>query len=130
MSTVCQQIHELSTPSSAYTCITISRCCQQHAASDDIVSFAIGWCAGLDATRHTWDIFINKISGRFNALALDQRGWGESPLGREEEYSAAAVAADIEAAMQEDFGTRKVVLVGHSMGGKIAMKLTADYPDR
>ena len=86
--------------------------------------------AGLDSTRFTWNPFINKTAGRWNTLALDQRGWGESPLGQEEEYDAATVAADIETALQEDVGTRKVVLVGHSMGGKVAMKFAADYPDR
>ena len=85
---------------------------------------------GLDSTRFTWNPFINKTAGRWNTLALDQRGWGESPLGQEEEYDAATVAADIETALQEDVGTRKVVLVGHSMGGKVAMKFAADYPDR
>ena len=90
----------------------------------------INSCTGLDSTRFTWDSFIEKSPGKWNALALDQRGWGESPLGNEDEYTAAAVAADIEYALQEDFGDQKVVVVGHSMGGKVAMKFAAKYPDR
>ena len=69
-------------------------------------------------------------AGRWKALALDQRGWGQSPLGNEDEYNAVAVAADIEAALRENFGNEKVVLVGHSMGGKVAMEIAADYPER
>ena len=38
--------------------------------------------------------------------------------------------ADIEAALQEDVGAKKVVLVGHSMGGRVAIKYAADYPHR
>ena len=90
----------------------------------------VDWCTGLDSTRFTWEPLIKRISGRCNVLALDQRGWGESPLGNEDEYTAAAVAADIEYALQEDFGDQKVVVVGHSMGGKVAMKFAAKYPDR
>ena len=96
----------------------------------DFISVAIGWCTGLDSTRFTWDLFIAETSGRWNALALDQRGWGESPLGKEEEYNAGVVAADIESALQENVGAQKVVLVGHSMGGKVAIKFAANYPDR
>ena len=90
----------------------------------------INSCTGLDSTRFTWDSFIEKSPGKWNALALDQRGWGESPLGNEDEYNAVAVAADIEAALRENFGNEKVVLVGHSMGGKVAMEIAADYPER
>ena len=73
---------------------------------------------------------MKRVKDKYNVLALDQRGWGESPLGNEDEYTAAAVAADIEYALQEDFGDQKVVVVGHSMGGKVAMRHAADYPDR
>ena len=96
----------------------------------DYVSIAVDWRTDLDATRFSWELFIKRIAGRYNILALDQRGWGESPLGNEEEYSAAAVAADIEFALQKDFDDQKVVLLGHGMGGKVAIKLAADYPDR
>ena len=95
----------------------------------DFISFAHS-CTGLDSTRFTWNAFIKESSGRWNALALDQRGWGESPLGNEDDYDAAMVTADIETALQERFGDQKVVLVGHSMGGRLVMKFAADYPER
>ena len=96
----------------------------------DQVSIAVDWCTGLDATRFTWDDFIERTE-KYNVLALDQRGWGESPLGNEDEYTAAAVVDDIEYALQQEFDEyQPVVLVGHGMGGKIAMKFAADFPDR
>ena len=98
--------------------------------STTIIGFLTRCFAGLDSTRLTWNTFIKETKGRWSALALDQRGWGESPLGTEEEYSAAVVAADIERALQEEVGAQKVVLVGHSMGGKVAIQFAADYPDR
>ena len=96
----------------------------------NFVSITIDSCTGLDSTRFTWKSFIEKSPGKWNALALDQRGWGESPLGNEDEYDAKMVTADIEAALKRDFGDRKVVIVGHSMGGRVVMKFAADYPDR
>lgn len=88
---------------------------------------------GLDSTRLTFRPFIEETAGRWNVLAVDQRGHGESPLGEEGEFSASAVAADLHAALEEREsmgGSGKVVLVGHSMGGKVAMKFAADFPEK
>ena len=104
------------------------RACVRFAAT--IIGFLTCCLVGLDSTRLSWTKFIKETQGRWSALALDQRGWGESPLGKEREYSAAIVAADIERALQEEVGARKVVLVGHSMGGKVAIQFAADYPER
>ena len=95
----------------------------------DQVSIAVDWCTGLDATRFTWDDFIERTE-KYNVLALDQRGWGESPLGNEDEYTAAAVVGDIELAIQKNFGDETVVLLGHGMGGRVAIKFAATYPTR
>ena len=102
----------------------------QYTPGDYFICIAIDWCTGLDNTRFTFDAFIKGSTDRWNALALDQRGWGQSPLGNEKEYSVAAVAADIELAIQKDFGPQKVVLLGHDMGGRVAVKFAATYPDR
>ena len=41
---------------------------------------------GLDSTRTAWDKFAEATAGKkWNVLAIDQRGHGESPLGKEEE---------------------------------------------
>ena len=96
----------------------------------EFVSNIIYMRTGLDNTRFTWNSLIKASAGRWKALALDQRGWGQSPLGNENEYSAAAVVGDIELALQKNFGDQKVVIVGHSMGGKVAVKFAAKYPNR
>ena len=96
----------------------------------DIVYIAADLCTGLDSTRLTWNSFINKSSDKWNMLALDQRGWGESPLGNEDEYTAAAVVGDIERAIKINFGDEKVVLLGHGMGGRVAIKFAATHPSR
>jgi len=84
---------------------------------------------GLDSTRFTWDPFISRCAGRYNILALDQRGHGESPLGEEADFSAAALAADIRHTLREEQVKLPIVLLGHSMGGRTAMQYCADYPE-
>ena len=84
---------------------------------------------GLDSTRFTWDPFISRCAGRYNILALDQRGHGESPLGEEADFSAAALAADIRHTLREEKVKLPIVLLGHSMGGRTAMQYCADYPE-
>ena len=107
-----------------------TRISSHHAPGWEFVSVTIHSCAGMVSTRFTWNPFMKRVKDKYNVLALDQRGWGESPLGYEDEYTAETVAADIEYTLQEDFGDQKVVLMGHSMGGKVVMKFAADYPDR
>ncbi|CAK0887717.1 unnamed protein product, partial [Prorocentrum cordatum] len=70
--------------------------------------------------------------------AVDLRGHGLSPLGRPEDFGPAQLAADVRAALRKagvtsgtcpPTGGKRIVLVGHSMGGKIALRYAADYPD-
>ena len=87
---------------------------------------------GLDSTRHTWTTFIKATEGQWNVLAVDQRGHGESDLGAEEEFSIDAMVADLRHTVQQHNllnGGKKVVLVGHSMGGRIAMAYAAAHPE-
>jgi pimeloyl-ACP methyl ester carboxylesterase len=65
-------------------------------------------------------------------LAVDQRGNGESALGPEEAFSIVAMVADLKATVDRHHlleNGKKIVLVGHSMGGRIAMAYAAAYPD-
>ena len=85
---------------------------------------------GLDSSRKTWASFIAASAGRYNIIAVDQRGHGDSAMGDEAGYCAAAVVGDIRAALHEHDAGKKVVLLGHSMGGKIAMAYAAAHPDQ
>ena len=65
----------------------------------------------------TWDAVINALPGR-DTIAITQRGWGESArLGGP--YGLHQFADDVEAIL-EQLDLSQVVLVGHSMGGKVA----------
>jgi pimeloyl-ACP methyl ester carboxylesterase len=63
----------------------------------------------------------------YPAVALDLRGHGESPLGKKEDFSPGSLAADVRESIQNLGIQGPIVLVGHSMGGRIAMRYAKDY---
>ena len=79
---------------------------------------------GLHA--HTFDVAGNLLRRYARCIALDQRGHGESEWtpGR---YGSEHCADDIGAAVQR-LGLKRVVVVGHSMGGIGAVEWAARNP--
>lgn len=78
-------------------------------------------------SSRTWEPVIAALLASHRCLAPDLRGWGASDAPMDEAYSLADFADDI-AALITDFGLHDYVLVGHSMGGKIAQLLAARRP--
>ncbi len=78
-----------------------------------------------------WKKIIPLISNRYHVYAPDLLGHGisDKPLGKEVSYGTDAQAERIIAFMNA-LGIRKAVLVGHSMGGEIAAKVTLAEPER
>jgi pimeloyl-ACP methyl ester carboxylesterase len=74
----------------------------------------------------TWDQVIDGINGRARCVALDQRGWGES-IAADGRYDLATMADDVQDVI-EVLGLKRYVLVGHSMGGKVAQIVAARRP--
>ncbi len=83
-----------------------------------------GWA--LD--RRLWDGQVPRLAARHRVLTLDLAGHGESGGGRTE-WTMAAFGQDVQAAV-EAIGTRQVVLVGHSMGGPVALEAARRMPAR
>ena len=85
---------------------------------------------GLDSTRFTWNPFIQRCNNKYNIIALDLRAHGESPLGNtQEDFTAQNLALDIKHTLTTLKCTFPFVLVGHSMGGRVAIQYCADYPE-
>ena len=81
---------------------------------------------GLDSSKETWKGVLSELARRgYPALAVDLRGHGESPFGPPEDFSAPALAQDVWAAVEAHGVSGPVVLVGHSMGGRVAMRMAA-----
>jgi len=62
-------------------------------------------------------------------VAWDTRGFGESSWSSSKDYSYDAIMADANALMSQ-FGWRKAVLMGHSLGGSYALIFAAHFPQR
>ncbi len=77
-------------------------------------------------SARSWDGVIKVLSKKYRCLAPDLRGFGDSPAPATG-YSVDAVADDVAGLLSERH-VDEFVLVGHSMGGKIAMTLAARQP--
>jgi pimeloyl-ACP methyl ester carboxylesterase len=84
---------------------------------------------GALGTRHTWNGFMKNMEGRFNIIAVDLRGHGDSPLGPDEDFNANSITADIHKTLLEEGILFPVVVLGISMGGRIAIAFAALYPE-
>jgi pimeloyl-ACP methyl ester carboxylesterase len=82
-------------------------------------------CHGGSAHCHWWDEVAPQLTPYGRVLALDFRGHGRSQWASH--YGLAAYLDDL-ASFVRDHVRRRVVLVGHSMGGELAMRVGAGCP--
>ena len=82
---------------------------------------------GLFGSLDNWRSFSLKLADSFRILAVDQRNHGHSPHSEEMNYRV--MAQDIFQFMDQKQLERAHVL-GHSMGGKTAMQLALNHPER
>jgi pimeloyl-ACP methyl ester carboxylesterase len=78
-----------------------------------------------------WDAMCRAgLADRFHVIAPDMRGHGDSDrVGPGGYYHFADYVADL-ASLLESFAGRRLVLVGHSMGGAIAFYYAGTFPER
>ena len=85
--------------------------------------FVHGWCCN----RTHFAAQVAHFSPSHRCVTLDLRGHGDSDKP-EDAYSIAGFADDV-AWLCGQIGARKPVIVGHSMGGAIALSLAARHPE-
>jgi len=90
-------------------------------------AITIVWIHGIGSSHHAWDALLPQFPG-FRHLSYDVRGMGESE-GTPGPVSLELWAQDCNALMGA-LGVERAIVVGHSMGGAIAQRLTIDFPDR
>ena len=81
---------------------------------------------GLLGSHHNWLPQAEKLSGKFHVFALDHRNHGQSPHADEFNYDA--MAADVLEFMHGQ-NISRARIIGHSMGGKVAMRLAQLHPE-
>jgi len=86
---------------------------------------------GLLGSSRNWTTAGKLLARSFEVFALDLRGHGDSPWAPppERDYSFTACAADV-VAWLDTKGVHNPILLGHSLGGKIAMRVAVDSPQR
>jgi pimeloyl-ACP methyl ester carboxylesterase len=84
---------------------------------------------GMAAHTHWWDLVVPLWKGVFHAAALDFRGHGDSDWLENEDYTSRVWVDDIENA-RKALGWERFILVGHSMGARIALDYAERHGDR
>lgn len=81
---------------------------------------------GLFGMSDNWSNFAKQLAEIRMVILIDVRDHGRSP--HSESFSYPAAAEDIIRLLENNWIYR-ADFIGHSMGGKIAMQLAADFPD-
>ncbi|MGZ9223062.1 MAG: alpha/beta fold hydrolase [Anaerolineales bacterium] len=83
---------------------------------------------GYPLDHHLWDELVPLLDDSFDLIVPDLRGFGESTT-LDTPYTMDDYATDI-AGLLEQLGIQKAAIVGHSMGGYVALAFARLYPER
>lgn len=83
---------------------------------------------GLGATTRFWKTRVMALTANARLLLVDLLGFGRSPKPWEE-YSVDRHIAALRQVLQPVAATGPLVLVGHSLGARLAVTYAARYPD-
>jgi pimeloyl-ACP methyl ester carboxylesterase len=83
---------------------------------------------GWGVRRSIFGPLIRAMSGAHRVVAVDLRGYGESDAPMQD-YSVEAYACDV-AWLASELGVNRPVIVGHSMGGLVALEFASRFDAR
>jgi pimeloyl-ACP methyl ester carboxylesterase len=84
---------------------------------------------GFGNEAHIWDDFAPAVAPFYRTLALDHRGHGDSAWDPQGRYDHETLVRDVECATSA-LGIGRLVLVAHSLGGRIATLFAGRHPER
>ena len=84
-------------------------------------------CHGLFGSKQNWNLISKELSKDHQTILIDSRNHGESFHHKSMSYREMAI--DI-INLMDHLTISKAIIVGHSMGGKIAMALSQLAPER
>ena len=84
---------------------------------------------GFGNEAHIWDDFVPVVAPHYRTIAMDLRGHGDSAHDSQRRYDYQSHVRDLEAITAE-LGIDRLVLVGHSLGGRISALFAARHPRR
>lgn len=84
---------------------------------------------GTSASLHTWDGWVQHLSGQRRVIRFDLPAFGLTGPHPENDYSIAAYVRLV-VAVADKLGVKKFVLAGNSLGGQVAWSTAAAHPER
>ncbi len=96
--------------------------CEVRGRGDTALVFLHGWCGD----RAYWKNQVDVFAADYRVVSLDQAGHGESGKDRKA-WTVSSLADDVETVVKT-LGLKRVILVGHSMGGPVALMAAKRMP--
>jgi pimeloyl-ACP methyl ester carboxylesterase len=84
---------------------------------------------GFGASLHTWEPWAAALSNQFRTVRFDIPGFGLTEPDPTGDYSDER-SIKLLSALMDKLSIERAVLIGHSMGGKLAWMFAAKFPDR
>jgi pimeloyl-ACP methyl ester carboxylesterase len=100
----------------------LSIICDVRGKGDTALVFLHGWCGDREYWKNQVDVFAPD----YRVVTLDQAGHGESGKDRKV-WNVSSLAADVEA-VAKALDLKRVILVGHSMGGPVGLLAAKRMP--
>ncbi|MEU9886766.1 alpha/beta hydrolase [Sphaerisporangium sp. NPDC051011] len=82
---------------------------------------------GRGSDHTSWDEAIGQLAASWRVYAPDLRGHGQSEWPGD--YALESMRDDV-VALLDHLGVQRAALVGHSLGGVVAVLIAEEYPDR
>jgi len=90
---------------------------------------ALVFIHGWSANSGYWDQQLNVFAQKYTVVTLDLAGHGKSEWKKRKDWSMANFGADV-AAVANAVGASRLILVGHSMGGAVALAAAQRLPGK
>lgn len=98
--------------------------CDHGGRGEPLLLFVHGWTC----RRAYWSPQLEHFAADWRVAVPDLPGHGESPAAGRKAWSVAALARDV-AACARELGAAEVILIGHSMGGAVALEAARMLPE-
>ncbi len=91
---------------------------------------AVALCDGIGCDGYVWRYLTPSLARHHRVVHWHYPGHGRTPMPRDRERVAITDLADDLAAILDDTGDDRAVLIGHSMGVQVALETYRRHPER